>query len=306
MFTTAQPVLSFTAPDFENIEQIKTRLAPFVNGSMSCEATPVTLLLWQSLYHQQIAFFEDMLFVRFTGGTNIYLLPFAKDMEKGISLLKRHTQSRGEPLLLFAAEGERLEEFLRLYRDKVTLEPSRDDFEYLYKVEALKTLSGKKYHSKRNHIAAFSRDYAWQYETLSPDHLEEVFAMADLWMADTLAQEGDSASVRAENAAIKRVLPHMEQLGLKGGLIRVDGKVVAFCFGSAINSQVFDLHVEKALPAYRTAYAVINREFAAHELGVFSYVNREDDMGLEGLRRAKLSYHPDLLLEKYIIKAKEQ
>lgn len=303
---TSQPTLSFAAPELENIDQIREFIAPFFGGSMSCESSPVILLLWKDLYHQQVAFFEDMLFIRFGENANTYLLPFAKDMEKAIFILKAHSSTEGRPLTLFAAQGERLSQFMQLFGQKVFMEPSRDDFEYLYRVEALKTLSGKKYHSKRNHIAAFSRQYAWQYETLSQSNLEEVFAMADLWMADTLAQGEDPQSVQVENAAIKRVLPHMEQLGIKGGLIRVEGKVVAFCFGSAIHPQVFDLHVEKALPDYRTAYSVINREFVANELGQFTYVNREDDMGLEGLRRAKLSYHPDILLEKYVIRIKDE
>ena len=100
----------------------------------------------------------------------------------------------------------------------------------------------------------------------------------------------DPKSIEVENQAIKEYFPHMKELGLRGGLIRVDGEIIAFTFGSPINDKVFDIHSEKALPEYRTAYSVINREFIANELPDFEYVNREDDMGLEGLRTSKLQY----------------
>ena len=126
--------------------------------------------------------------------------------------------------------------------------------------------------------------------------------MADTWAENQLSEFGYDKGVEVENASMKLLLPKMKKLGIKGGLIRVDGKVVAFTFGSPINDRVFDVQVEKALPEFRTAYSLINREFIANELSSFEYVNREDDLGLQGLRQAKLSYQPEILLKKYVIK----
>ena len=126
----------------------------------------------------------------------------------------------------------------------------------------------------------------------------DVVAMAREWCR--LKGNCAEKSLQSENCAIREVLAHREELSVTGGLIRVDGKVVAFTFASPINDQVVDIHVEKALPDYAGAYTVINREFAARELSGYRYINRENDMGIEGLRKAKESYNPAILLEKFI------
>ena len=104
--------------------------------------------------------------------------------------------------------------------------------------------------------------------------------------------------LRTENCAIREVLRHREALSVRGGLIRADGRVAAFTFGSPINDKVFDIQVEKALPSFPGAYAVINQAFAS-TLTAYPFLNRENDLDIEGLRKAKLSYHPAMVLEKY-------
>lgn len=305
MLTDIATTLEFTDPNISDYNKIKKFLSPFADGSMSCEATPITLLMWNGLYHQKIAFLEDMFFVSLGQNQEYFLLPFAADQARAVGLLKEYTKARGIPLRFLAADGERLEAFKTFFGSTFSITESREDFEYLYETEQLRELSGKKFHSKRNHIAAFTKNNAWEYTSMKKDNIVEFFDVADRWMKDVQEIAGTDEGLIVENAAIKKLLPHMDELGLKGGGIRVDGKFIAFTFGSAINNEVFDIHVEKALPEYRTAYSVINREFIAHELSSFRYVNREDDMGLEGLRRAKLSYHPNILLKKYIVKEKQ-
>lgn len=302
MLTENPYKLNFFTPSLSDYEKISRFLSPFAENSMSCEITPMTLLIWKNYYHQKIAFYEDMMFVSLGEKSEIFLLPFSKDMEKAVNILKKVSKAQNRKLIFLAAEGERLNAFNSIFSEHFSQKESRDDFEYLYLTENLRNLKGKKYHSKRNHISAFSKAYNWSYERLTPSILPEVFEMADKWTAEMKKLTDDSQSIEVENAALKEYLPHMEKLNLRGGCIRVDGKIVAFTFGSPISSKVFDVHVEKALPDYRTAYSLINREFVSSELSDFPYVNREDDMGLEGLRKAKLSYHPDILLKKYVIK----
>ncbi len=294
--------LEFKAPDISDYPKISKFLKPFAENSMSCEITPMTLLIWKNYYHQKIAFCDDMMFVSLGENCEIFLLPFADNMEKAVNILRDYTKSQNRPLVFLGAEGIRLDIFNGIFCEEFSQAESRDDFEYLYSTEKLKTLSGKKFHSKRNHITAFSKAHKWSYETLTPEILPEVFKMADKWTEEMRKITENSKSIEVENAALKEYLPYMQKLNLRGGCIKVNGEIVAFTFGSPINNKVFDIHVEKALPEFRTAYSLINREFIANELSDFEYVNREDDMGLEGLRKAKLSYHPDILLKKYVIK----
>jgi hypothetical protein len=301
MSTTSQK-LCFNTPSIADYSKIVSFLKPFAKQSMSCEITPMTLLIWKNFYHQKVAFLDDMMFVSLGKKQDIYLLPFATDMKKAVNVLKEYTRSLNSPLVFLAAEGDRLDAFNDVFCEEFSQTESRDDFEYLYLTEKLKNLSGKKFHSKRNHISAFSKAHNWSYESITPEVLPDLFKMADKWTNEMKKLTDDPLSIEVENEAIKEYFPHMEKLNIRGGLIRVDGEIVAFTFGTPINDKVFDIHSEKALPEFRTAYSVINREFIANDLSDFLYVNREDDMGLEGLRKAKLSYHPDILLKKYVIK----
>ena len=301
---TTLPKLEFKEPCLADYGKITEFIAPFAEESMSCEITPMTLLIWKNYYHQKIAFCDDMLFVSLGKNSEIFLLPFANDMKKAVNILKALTKSQNRPLVFLGAEGVRRDTFNSIFSEEFSQNESREDFEYLYLTEKLKNLSGKKFHSKRNHISAFSKAYNWSYESMTTDILPEVFEMADKWTEEMKKITDDTKSIEVENKALKEYLPFMKELNLRGGCIRVDGKIIAFTFGSPINNKVFDIHVEKALPEFRTAYTLINREFILNELLDFEYVNREDDMGLEGLRKAKLSYHPDILLKKYVIKYK--
>ena len=129
--------------------------------------------------------------------------------------------------------------------------------------------------------------------------VDEFIAFSEKWYIDK--GEAFDEGLAAEQKALKEILSSSVGIKYKGALIRIDGKVVAVTMGSPINSKVFDIHFEKADAEYLTAYTLINREFALRELGEYEYINREDDLGIEGLRKAKLSYKPEILLEKYSI-----
>ncbi|MCL2884173.1 MAG: phosphatidylglycerol lysyltransferase domain-containing protein, partial [Oscillospiraceae bacterium] len=176
--------------------------------------------------------------------------------------------------------------------------PLPDAFDYVYEREALSTLAGKVFHGKRGHIAAFSAKYAWEYERIDDANTPEVLQAAAQWCSEHGCCQDDSLT--AENCAIVEAMMNRDALNIKGGLLRVDGKVIAFTFASPITDEVADIHVEKALSDYADAYAVINREFAARELSAYRYINRENDLGVEGLRKAKRSYHPAFMVEKYL------
>ena len=268
----------------------------FASGRNICEYSFTTAYMWSRHYGVTIARAGNLPLLRSEHeGRYSYLTPVGEGADEVLQALRREAVEQGEPLRLHSVDEETLTRLKTLFPGRVHTEELRDDFDYVYRTADLASLPGKAYHSKKNHISAFTRNHAWTYEPLSADNAEEMAALSREWC---LEKGGCSHSLDAEACAIRRVLKSPEVFSLSGGMVRVDGRPVAFALGSPINERVFDIHVEKALSAFSGAYAVINREFAA-TLTEYEFLNRENDMGIEGLRRAKLSYKPAEILAKY-------
>jgi uncharacterized protein len=181
------------------------------------------------------------------------------------------------------------------------MQPDRGNWDYLYRVEELATLKGGKYHNKRNHIGQFESRYPFfEYQRLTAEMIPECVALQDSWCDEKHCDL--VATLRAEAAAVKEVLANLETLGVTGGAIRVDGQVQAFALGEALNSETVVIHIEKANGAFHGLYQMINQQFLRHEWQEYAYVNREQDLGVEGLRQAKLSYYPDRFVEKFVVR----
>lgn len=290
--------------EFKNITVSDVEhLIPFLadEREFTCETTAANLAMWQALYNNQYCIQDGILFLKsaFLGG-DIFNLPYG-DIKKGMELLREHSGSIYPNI--WAQEGARFDEFVKNYGEFYNLDESRNEFDYIYKRENLANLSGKKYHSKRNHISAFSKQFDWHYEPITAENMSAVKKCAENWYSENFDRR--DVELEAERNGINILLDNMPKLNMRGGAIVVGGDIVAFTLGSPINSKVYDIHIEKALKNYATAYTVINREFAKNELSDYEYINRENDLGLEGLRRAKLSYHPDILLKKYACTKKE-
>lgn len=286
--------LQFETPSIELAPHATAILRRYADRC--CEGAYVNALIWHKYYGHRIAFTGDTLFMKlYFEGRHIFLLPFCDDLRAGCETILAYCRSKGITPFFLIPEGKRFDRFRDLYAADFDFKESRDDFEYIYSREKLAALSGKKFHSKRNHISAFTKAHSWQYEPIDDHNAEEVLAVSKIW-ADT-HYDGSNPSILVEQESLALLLQHRALLGIRGGLIRVEGKVVAFTLGSPISESTFDVHMEKALNEYSTAYTVINQAFAKDLDCV--YLNREDDMGLEGLRKAKLSYQPDILLKKY-------
>ena len=284
---------------FKNIELKDVNLLKryiFSPARFSCETNIINLLVWQKMYDNMYAIYDDMLFIKSgTGSDETFRLPFGENLEKGFEILRKHTGKEYPPL--WVQQGERFLDFNLKYGEGYDFLPERDAFDYIYLQEDLANLSGKKYHSKRNHITAFSKKYNWEYKEICEENIPDVLECMNKWY-ESNAERFDR-HMQCEKDGINLILNNMDLLSAKGGAIYIDKKVVAFTLGSPINCNIFDIHIEKALPEYATAYTVINNEFAK-TLGDYKYINREDDLGLEGLRKAKLSYKPNILLKKYL------
>ncbi len=288
--------------DFRSITlEDKPLLESFLKNSkeVSCENTFVNLYVWQKAYNNKIAVTGDTLFIRYGNeGDENYRLPVGGDLEDALKAIIEHCG--GYPMFWNPIN----EDFSRLpewFTEKYDILPARDSFDYIYLTTDLAELSGKKYHSKRNHISAFSKKYDWHYEEITPENAEKIMNCAKEWYSQN-AERLDRFAL-CEQEGIDTVLQNLKNLEVTGGAIFIGEKAVAFTLGTPINENIFDIFAEKALPEFSGAYAVINNEFAKR-LTAYKYLNREDDMGLEGLRKAKLSYRPNVILEKYIFKPK--
>lgn len=269
----------------------------FDEGEFSCEMNFISIYIWKAIYENKFYMDDKTLFFKSASedGGYVFSLPYG-DIDYGMSLIFDYCKENGIKPNIWTSQGKRLDTFLKKYTNYEVV-PERDNFDYIYKREDLVSLAGKKYHSKRNHISAFSKKYNWTYEPLDESNKQEFLSFSEKWYFDKA--DAFDEGLAAEQKALKEILNSNVGIDYKGALIRVDGRVVAVTMGSPINSRVFDIHFEKADTEYSGAYALINREFALRELGDYEYINREDDLGLEGLRKAKLSYKPAILLEKY-------
>lgn len=174
---------------------------------------------------------------------------------------------------------------------------------YIYLSEKLATLSGKKLHSKRNHVNNFKKLYNYEFFELKDENINEVESFLENWYNEKMK---DDDSLVYEKSALFNALKYRNELDLKGAFIKVDGKIVAFSMGEKMTEDMAVIHFEKADTEYKGAYAIINNEFVKNCWNDVIYINREDDMGIEGLRKAKLSYYPYMLAESYTIVLKEK
>lgn len=271
-----------------------------------CEYAFGTIFLWQFVYQTQIARFKDFLIVRSGLDKKSFLFPSGSgDLKEAIMQMAQDAEEMGQPLCIHGVNLESKAKLEALFPDVFEFRAARDSFDYIYLTEKLTTLSGKKLHGKRNHINRFLQTYEgrWSYEPINHDNIGECYQMNKLWCAENDCMLDDDKL--GEQCAVAQAFRYFFDLNLKGGLIRVDGKVVAFCMGEPLNSDTFVVHIEKAFADIQGAYPMINQQFVIHTCQDYQYINREEDTGAEGLRKAKLSYRPVFLEEKYYATARK-
>lgn len=265
---------------------------------MGCDNAFGTVYVWSKAYDTKIARYKDFVLRSHGKNSQRLTLPLGKgDLKEVLAVMMQDAEERGNKVMITGLTDpskKLLEETMPGFFEYTA---DRNSADYIYASSDLEQLAGKKYHGKRNHISKFKSIYNWSYENITADNLDECIALAKKWcVANGCSKEN---GLDKEFCALRVSFDHFFDLDFLGGLLRVDGKAVAFTIGEEINQTTFDVHFEKALSDYNGAYTMINREFVANALSQYQYINREEDMGLEGLRKAKLSYHPAILLEKY-------
>lgn len=255
--------------------------------------------IWQETYPVYYAWQDGVLYVQYRfPGSVIYQMPLGAGdkLAEAVELIRQDAEEQGVEFAMISINDQMKEELEAAMPGKLRFEESRDQADYMYEVEALRELRGKKLHSKRNFVNRFQTAYEGEYEivTLTAAHRDEVLAFEEKWMA---ARDEDE-DYRREAVAIRRAFDDFDDLGMTGVALRLQGEMIAFALGSRINGDTILEDFEKALDI-PGAYQMINNAFMKICGEGYTYVNREEDMGIEGLRKAKLSYVPAYLNMRY-------
>lgn len=301
-------MIDFHIPSAQDLSWATTCLN--AGGRQACEYSFTNLMCWGISYQQEIAHFNGFLLARFQLPNGpAYLYPAGTGDEKAvIETLMADSHAHGIKLRLAAATPEDIAKINEWFpgRFRSFSDPANSD--YCYDLEKMCTLAGKKLHGKRNHIHRFLENHegSWSFAPMTAADLPECMEVVAHWREQSLSRggENDLESMDAEAAALDLSFRHFDDLGLEGGVLRVDGKVIGFTVASRITDEICDIHFEKAYAEIQGAYPMVCREFARklqERHPELRWLNRENDLGLEGLRKAKHSYYPDLMIEKYTL-----
>lgn len=284
--------------------------ACFTNGVMSCVDSSVNIILFREKYKTKICQVDGIILRKYHArrdtqndipvNSAMYGFPLGSgDYKKAIELLLEDAKNDNSPAVFpFLAEINKI--YLQEnFPNRFEFTERRDDADYLYLSENLGNLPGRKFHKKKNHIAQFMKKYPnAEYRQMTKENLSDARIVENAWNE---ANDGNkNESTRHEHNIIDEALKEFETLNLCGGILYVENKPVAMTIASAMSASVLDVYFEKVIPGFDRdgGYAVINNLFSKSMMQ-YKYLNREEDLGIEGLRKAKLSYQPDIILTKW-------
>lgn len=276
-------------------------------GENSCQHSFASLYCMERKYGDQICEEDGFLYIARTkrgrAGDRVCLFPMGErsGVKRAIERLRQDAHAQGAAVrfeTLTRAAAQTLE---RLFPGEFAIEPCRDYAEYLYTREKLAELPGPAMASKRHDISTFFRDYGsrTRIERIRAEHIEPIRAFQKTWLeAKNHGQE--DVQLECENDAIQRGLEHYEALGLSGIVVFIDDALAGYAYGAPLSETCYDVMIEKGDRRFPDIYRVLNRDLVRLCCEGYALINREEDVGAPGLRKAKLSYKPDQLLEKYI------
>lgn len=258
-------------------------------------ALPV-ILTWFDLVEPEYCEQSGVVYIRAVlNGRRIYFPPLTSgSFSDAVDILINYTSSNNEELEIILAIKEQIEQ---LDATKFNFTTNRDYSEYVYLSDDLINLTGKKFHSKRNHINKFLRQYNYEFRQLRSDEDKSgVLNLLKLWAEE----KGEDAS--GEINMVKYFLDHMDELDIIADVLIVDNKIIGTAIGECSNPDMAIVMYEKCDYNYEGSCAAINQMFASKNFKNVKYINRQEDMGIAGLRKAKLSYQPERIVHRYTIK----
>ncbi|MER2235731.1 MAG: phosphatidylglycerol lysyltransferase domain-containing protein [Candidatus Limivicinus sp.] len=261
------------------------------------------IYIWDQFYKQSICRYENRMLTRLDYGEECaFVYPIGSGpLAPAIEALRACCAENGCPLVFYGVTEKHRDALAALYPGCFTFEKGADYADYIYSAEKLATYAGKALHGKKNHCNRFEAEQDdWDFVPITRERIPGCLEMLELWTEENAGRL--DSSIRDEHEAILRAFADYEALGLEGGILRSGGEILGFSLGEMASPDTFNVHFEKAETAVNGAYPMVCRELTRMVMQLhpgLRYVNREDDMGLETLRKSKLSYRPEFLLEKY-------
>ncbi len=283
--------------DREIIHEIIWKYQPHTS-----EWTFTNLFIWGGHYGYQWSLFKDWLVIlNTTVSEDMYCLqPVGPPSRKEVvqMIIQWLAEEKGAIFPRIERADERLVSEVKSIK-KLRIEAVENHYDYVYRSDDLIHLAGRKYHAKKNHINKFLRSYVFQYTSLRREHIDDCIQVEEEWCKLRRCEE--DMSLVGEGEAVRNALRHFEALKINGGAILTNGKIEAFTLGELLNENTAVVHIEKTNPNIPGLFTVINQQFCENQWSNVQYINREQDLGVPGLRRAKRSYHPCRMVKKYRI-----
>jgi uncharacterized protein len=277
----------------QEIDDLLRQYPPIIS-----EMTFTNLFIWRHYYQFQVASHRGFitLLAQPKGGQPYFFPPVGKgDIQSwALDCLNYFKKQKVSPCFERLPESiiQELSEFSGL-----EVVADRDNSDYVYRINNLIHLSGNKFHTLKNHINRFNKKHTWEYRPLTPDLIGECLKLQEEWCLSKKCLE--SHHLLSENLAILEAVKKMNTLNYKGGVILINKKVEAFTLGELLNPETVVIHIEKANPELPGLYPVLQQQFLEREWSLIPLVNREQDLGIEGLRKSKQSYHPEFMVDKF-------
>ena len=297
---------------FKDIDiDAKDKLQPYFDmvDYEACEYCFATLYMWQHLYKTGYYIGDGfaVLIGEYEGDTFSILPLCSKDkLPQVIDFVLNYFESIESKLYFRGITQEIVDDLKEYYPGRFEYIEERDLFDYVYDAESMRTLAGRKNQKKRNHINYFLKEYEgrFEYKLLDKDNFDECLDLVKQWADNKEENNEYDEGMDDELIGIKKIFNNYDVLkfNVKIGGIYIDGKLEAFTIGELLNPNMALIHIEKANPNIRGLYPFINQQFLVNEFSDVEFVNREEDLGIPGLRKAKLSYHPIRFVEKYTVK----
>lgn len=274
----------------------------------ACEYCFTTLYLWQHVYKTKYYIGEDFAVIMAEyEGNSFSILPLAKKekLPEVIDFVIKHFEETNKKIYFRGITKEVVQLLQERYPNKFEYTEERDLFDYIYDGESLRSLSGKKNQKKRNHLNYFLKEYdgRYEYRILEEEDFNECIQLMKKWADNKENNDEYDEGIDDELIGIKKTFKDYTKLKdkLKVAGVYIDNELVAFTIGEYLNNNMALIHIEKADANVRGLYQYINQQFIANEFKDVEFVNREEDLGIPGLRKAKLSYHPIRFVEKYSV-----